>query len=336
MVGSSPASLKIYSFARICVPPPACTLAVVPKPVYNERLMVHEITRLFASVWLQFQQIGPFWASGLVAGSLVSVLLSQKIADKMTALASGSLWILPLSIAAFLGLVSPLCMYGTVPIIAALGKKGVPQHLLAAFMISSILLNPNIFFFTFALGVNVALVRLVLSFLSGILAGGIVLGLGKRLFPNQTLFALDRFEEPEAKQKKAFFFDLLKAFRITAPFLLFGITLAALFERYVPPDIIAGMFGARRGLGVLFATTVSIPLYICGGGTIPLIRAWMHAGMGTGDAMAFMLAGPTVKINNLSAVKMIFGGRHFLLYLAYNLGFAMLAGWTIEFILLMI
>jgi len=59
----------------------------------------------------------------------------------------------------------------------------------------------------------------------------------------------------------------------------------------------------------------------------------MHAGMGTGDAMAFMLAGPTVKINNLSAVKMIFGARHFFLYLAYNLMFAMLAGWAIEFIL---
>ena len=293
---------------------------------------MHEINMLLGSIWLQFQQIGPYWALGLVAGSLVSVFLSDKIAEKMIALASGSFWLLPLCIAALLGIVSPLCMYGTVPIIAALGKKGVPQHLLAAFMISSILLNPNIFFFTFALGMEVALMRLALSFLSGILAGGLVL----LLFRNKALFALERFAQTEGKKKRAFFFDLFKAFRITAPFLLFGITLAAWFERYVPPELVAGMFGTRRGLGVLFATTVSIPLYICGGGTIPLIRAWMHAGMGTGDAMAFMLAGPTVKINNLSAVKMIFGTRHFLLYLGYNLMFAMLAGWAIEFILLRI
>jgi len=293
---------------------------------------MHEINMLLGSIWLQFQQIGPYWALGLVAGSLVSVFLSDKIAEKMIALASGSFWLLPLCIAALLGIVSPLCMYGTVPIIAALGKKGVPQHLLAAFMISSILLNPNIFFFTFALGMEVALMRLALSFLSGILAGGLVL----LLFRNKALFALERFAQTEGKKKRAFFLDLFKAFRITAPFLLFGITLAAWFERYVPPELVAGMFGTRRGLGVLFATTVSIPLYICGGGTIPLIRAWMHAGMGTGDAMAFMLAGPTVKINNLSAVKMIFGTRHFLLYLGYNLMFAMLAGWAIEFILLRI
>ena len=290
---------------------------------------MHEITMLLGSVWLQFQQIGPYWALGLVAGSLVSVFLSDGIAEKMTRLASGSFWPIPLGIAAFLGLVSPLCMYGTVPIIAALGRKGVPQHLLAAFMISSILLNPNIMFFSLALGAGVAMTRLALSFFSGVLAGGLVL----LLFRNKALFAMERFAPREEKRKKAFFLDLFKAFRITAPYLLFGITLAAWFERYVPPDLVAGMFGERRGLGVLFATTVSIPLYVCGGGTIPLIRAWMQAGMGTGDAMAFMLAGPTVKINNVSAVKMIFGAKHFALYLAYNILFAMIAGWAIEFIL---
>ncbi|MCL2381370.1 MAG: permease [Treponema sp.] len=291
-------------------------------------MLTHEFIMLLGSILLQFQQIGPYWAAGLVAGSLVSVLLSGRIAEKMAALASGSFWPLPLCVATFLGILSPLCMYGTVPIIAALGKKGVPQHLLASFMISSILLNPNIFFFTFALGVDVTLMRLALSFLSGILAGGLVL----LFFRNRKVFAFERFASPEDKKKAPFFLDLFKAFRITAPYLLFGITLAAWFERYVPPDMVAGMFGARRGLGVLFATTVSIPLYVCGGGTIPLVRAWMHAGMGTGDAMAFLLAGPTVKINNLSAVKMIFGAKHFALYLAYNILFAMIAGWTIEFI----
>jgi len=290
---------------------------------------MHEITMLLSSIWLQFQQIGPYWIAGIVAGSLVSVFLSDRIAGKMTRLAAGSFWPVPICVASFLGLVSPLCMYGTVPIIAALGKKGVPQHLLAAFMISSILLNPNILFFTFALGTKLALVRLGLSFFSGVLAGGLVL----LFFRKRALFALERFAEPEGQRKKVFFRDLLKAFRITAPYLLFGITLAAWFERYVPPDLVAGMFGARHGLGVLFATTVSIPLYVCGGGTIPLIRAWMQAGMGAGDATAFMLAGPTVKINNLSAVKMLFGAKHFALYLAYNLVFAMIAGWAIEFIL---
>jgi len=290
---------------------------------------MYEVLVLLESIWFQFKQIAPYWASGLLAGSLVSVFLSNKITDKMAALATGKFWLLPLCAASVLGIVSPLCMYGTVPIIAALGKKGVPFHLLAAFMVSSILLNPNILLLSFALGVPLALARLALCFISGVLAGFLVY----LLFKNKELFKLERFASQEDKPKKMFFLDLLKAFRITTPYLLIGITLTALFDRYVPPDWVSAMFGARRGLGVLFATTLSIPLYACGGGTIPLINAWLHAGMGQGDAMAFMLAGPALKINNLSAVKMILGAKNFVIYILYSIVFAFLAGLLINGIL---
>ena len=293
---------------------------------------MYEITMLLTSIWFQFKQIAPYWASGLIAGSLVSVFLSDKITEKMTKLISGKYNLIHVCLASLLGIVSPLCMYGTVPIIAALGLKGVSQHLLVTFMVSSILLNPNIFFLSFALGTNIALIRFVLCFLSGILAGTLVY----LLFRNKKFFTFEHFAPKEDlpqqdctqtdKQKKRFFPNLFKAFRITAPYLLIGLTLTALFDRYVPPEWVATMFGSKRGLGVLFAATLSIPLYACGGGTIPLINAWMHAGMGAGDAMTFMLAGPAVKINNLSAVKMILGIKHFFIYLVYSLAFAILCG----------
>jgi uncharacterized membrane protein YraQ (UPF0718 family) len=90
-------------------------------------------------------------------------------------------------------------------------------------------------------------------------------------FKHRELFSFGKFDD--VKKKRKFLPDLLKAFRITAPYLLLGVTLTALGERYIPPEWIANMFGARRGLGVLFATTLSVPLNICGAGTIPLIRA---------------------------------------------------------------
>ncbi|MCL2764456.1 MAG: permease [Treponema sp.] len=296
--------------------------------------MFYEAGMILSGIWYQFRQIAPYWAVGLIAGSLVSVFLSNKITDKMTRLAGGKFWFMPLCISSFLGIVSPLCMYGTVPVIAALGrnganaKAGVPQHLLAAFMVSSILLNPNIMLLSFALGNGIALARLGLSFLCGVLAGALVC----LLFKNKTLFSFERFSEQQDKPKKNFLYDLFKAFRITSPYLLIGLTLTALFDRYVPPDWVSGMFGARRGLGVLFAASLSIPLYACGGGTIPLINAWLHAGMGTGDALVFMLAGPALKINNLSAVKMILGVKNFFIYMLYCLIFAMLSGLIINVI----
>ena len=287
---------------------------------------MYELTMILSGIWFQLRQIAPYWVAGLVVGSLVSVYLSEKIAAKMTGISSGRFRLLPVCAASFLGIASPLCMYGTVPVIAALGKKDVPQHLLATFMVSSVLMNPNLFLMSFALGAKLALARLILSFIGSVLAGVIVLA----LFKNRALFSFEKFTQLKSKAKKKLLPDLLKALRITAPYLIFGVTLTALCDRYIPSEWIARVFGARRGLGVLFATTLSIPLYACGGGTIPLIRMWMHAGMGAGDALAFMLAGPSTKINNLSAVKMILGAKHFLYYIAYCLLFAVLAGLAAE------
>ena len=287
---------------------------------------------ILSGIWLQFRQIGLYWVSGLVAGSVVSVFLSENIIAKMGKLGSAKVPLLPLFISSLLGIVSPLCMYGTVPIIAALGKKGLPHYLLTSFMVSSILLNPNIFLFTFALGSSLAIMRLLLSLFSGFLAGFLVL----LFFGKKEMFTFERFNNVKddiLNKRKTFFKDLLKALRITFPYLLIGITLSSLFERYVDPAFIAGFFGERQGLGVLFATTISIPLYVCGGGTIPLIRAWMHAGMSSGEVMAFMLSGPALKINNISAIKMILGTKNFLFYLIYCILFATLSGWIINLIL---
>ncbi|MCL2367072.1 MAG: permease [Oscillospiraceae bacterium] len=283
--------------------------------------MTHELYMLSQSVMVQFLELLPYWASGLIVGSLISVYCSERIAAKMTHLNSGKVGILSIGIASILGILSPICMYGTIPVIAALGRKKVPQQLLVAFMVSSVLLNPNLFLLSFALGVEIALSRLLLVFMCGSLAGVLVL----IFLQYKTLFDFARFVS-ESKEKKTFLRDLFKAFRVTTPYLLFGIILTALLYRYMPQEWIASMFGARRGLGVLFATSLSIPLYACGGGIIPLIRAWLLAGMGTGDALAFMIAGPATKITNLSAVKMILGAKHFFFYLAYCMIFAIVAG----------
>ena len=55
----------------------------------------------------------------------------------------GALGIIP---ASALGIASPLCMYGTIPIAASFAENGMEHDWLAAFMMSSILLNPQLIF----------------------------------------------------------------------------------------------------------------------------------------------------------------------------------------------
>jgi uncharacterized membrane protein YraQ (UPF0718 family) len=74
------------------------------------------------------------------------------------------------------------------------------------------------------------------------------------------------------------------------------------------------------------ASTIGVPLYVCGGGTIPILQGWLANGMSIGSAAAFMITGPATKITNLGALKIVMGLRRFLLYLTFVMLFSLLAG----------
>lgn len=105
-----------------------------------------------------------------------------------------------------------------------------------------------------------------------------------------------------------------------------GILLSALFQRYVPQDLMTDLFGGNEAFGVLMAVTIGVPLYACGGGTIPLLQFWLLDGMSMGSAGAFMITGPSTKITNLGALKIVLGLRHFLLYLAFVMVYSFVTG----------
>ena len=98
-----------------------------------------------------------------------------------------------------------------------------------------------------------------------------------------------------------------------------------------PRNKFAALFGeASEGFVVLMAATIGVPLYACGGGTIPLIREWLYSGMSMGSASTFMITGPATKITNLGALKMVLGMKRFLLYLAFVMAFSLTTGMIVN------
>ena len=49
-------------------------------------------------------------------------------------------------------------------------------------------------------------------------------------------------------------------------------------------------------LTVELAATIGVPLYMCGGGTIPLLQEWLWEGMSMGSTAAFMITGMVVNL----------------------------------------
>ena len=80
------------------------------------------------------------------------------------------------------------------------------------------------------------------------------------------------------------------------------------------------------------AATIGVPLYVCGGGTIPILRAWLAGGMSMGSATAFMITGPATKITNLGALKAVLGIKNFILYWLFVIVFSLVSGLLVNLI----
>jgi len=295
------------------------------------------LKREFIYLWyyfsIQFEQIVWYWVLGMLLGSLVSVFGKEKIHELFVKMRDTKMGVFGIIPASLLGIASPLCMYGTIPIAASFAEKGMAEEWIASFVMSSILLNPQLLFYSAALGVPALVIRFVCCFLCGVAAGLCV----RLFFRKEPFFRFTKFEQMANRDTDPnLFIRFLKNFarniKATGPYFLAGIILTALFQRYVPQEAFAGLFGRNRGFGVLMAAAIGVPLYVCGGGTIPLLREWMLSGMTLGSASAFMITGQAMKITNLGAVKIVLGIKHFLFFVLFTILFALFSGLLIDLV----
>ncbi len=290
-------------------------------------ILQRETVYLWYYFEIQLRQILPYWALGIVLGSVVSVFAKDHIHGVFRSIGNKKPGILGIPIASILGIASPLCMYGTIPVAASFSKSGMKDDWLAAFMMSSILLNPQLIVYSTALGSAALTIRIVSSFVCGIMAGLLV----RWFYQDRPFFNFTGFDEPKSHDTDP---DLLlrlvknigRNIRATGLWFLLGIVLSAVFQRYVPAEVVSGLFGENEGFGVLMAATIGVPLYACGGGTIPLLIQWLADGMSMGSAAAFMITGPSTKITNLGALKIVLGLKRFLLYLSFVMVFSLVTG----------
>ena len=292
--------------------------------------MMHILRREAIYLWyylsVQTEQILPYWALGILLGSFISVFGKGKIHHVFSRLGESKLGILGLLPASALGIASPLCMYGTIPLAASFSEQGMRDDYLAAFMMSSVLLNPQLIIYSAALGQTALIIRIVSCFICGIAAGLLVRIFYRRkpffLFHG---FAVGANRDTHPNPVIRFLKNVWRNLKATAPWCALGILLTALYQRYVPSEVSAKLFG-NGGFGVLMAATLGVPMYMCGGGTIPLLQEWLWNGMSMGSAAAFMITGPATKLTNLGALKSALGIKHFLLYWIFVILFAFATG----------
>lgn len=236
---------------------------------------------------------------------------------------------------AFLGVISPLCTYGTVPLVLMLLGKGFPLAPLVTFLIASSSLNPQLFFITIG-GINLemAFVRLGTVMLFSILAGLVTMHIPEksilaRTIPNRV--EENRINVLPAQSKTGFrksLHSMWKELKYIGFFILIGCIIGAVIEVYMPERQLAEMFGAKPLESILIAAILGVPAYVCGGGIIPVIGLLLSKGMNIGAVLTFLTVGQTIRITPLAALVSLVRVRYVIFFVISFIIYSLVIGFS--------
>ena len=107
--------------------------------------------------------------------------------------------------------------------------------------------------------------------------------------------------------------------------LLIGLVVAALIHVAVPDEFFLS-FGSQPLVQMLVILAISVPMYICSTGSIPVAATLMMKGLSPGAALVMLMAGPAVNLASILVVHKAMGSRFTWIYLMTIVGFAVLFG----------
>ena len=88
-------------------------------------IMRRELIYIWYYFDVQLRQIFWYWVLGILLGSCISVFLKDRIHGLLRTMSGSRMGIFGIIPASLLGIASPLCMYGTIPLAASLSRSGL-------------------------------------------------------------------------------------------------------------------------------------------------------------------------------------------------------------------
>lgn len=244
-------------------------------------------------------------------------------------------------LAVFLGIFSPLCACGVLPVVIPLAVSGVPLPPLLALLATSPLMSPDALTITWAgLGPALAWTKLASAAGMGFLVGGVTYLLEKRSHFSEDIVRIKPVFEEDGSLASAY--DIACANEISVPtmvvrqrdsrllfflerardtswfvgkFLLLAVALQVVLEMAVPMDAIRFIAGGSGISSLLWAAVLGAPLPAHQVPVVPITRGLLDLGMEPGAAATFLVAGPVTSIPALLVLWKIFEKRLFFLYL---------------------
>ncbi|MFR9603262.1 MAG: permease [Rikenellaceae bacterium] len=221
-------------------------------------------------------------------------------------------------LSALFGVPLPLCSCGVIPTAMSLKKEGASDGATVSFLIAtpqtgidSILATYGVF------GLPFAIIRPIVAFVVGLLGGTLVnrFSTEERRAATQKGQAVNTNSDSEPTTfwgaMKYGFVDMIQDL---GGWLAIGLVVAAAITAFVPSSIFE-LLNSYYLLNIFVVLLLSIPMYICSTGSIPIALSLLIKGISPGAALIFLMAGPATNVATLAVVRKVLGGRTTALYL---------------------
>ena len=120
--------------------------------------------------------------------------------------------------------------------------------------------------------------------------------------------------------------ETLHFMRLIVPWLLVGVFAAGIIKVVVPESAVVAYVGGNSLLANFTASFLGSLMYFATLTEVPVIRAFMDLGMGSGPVLALLLAGPALSLPNMLVIRSIMGTKKTLTYVALVVVMATISG----------
>ncbi len=276
---------------------------------------------ILKSVWFLLLEMSPYLLFGFfIAGVLNLIIPREKIYKHLSGNKIGSI-----VKASLFGVPLPLCSCGVIPVAAYLRKEGAGKGSTVSFLSSTPTTGVDSILATYSLlGPLFAIIRPVAAFFAGILSGSLTGILEKKqnegnIKPEGNSCNICNIEGPHShsfleKIKNVFQYGFIELIDDAGKWILIGVVAGGIIGFIIPGDFIE-QYLSNPLLAYPIMLLISIPMYICATGSIPIAAALIIKGMTPGAGLIFLIAGPATNTATLAFVSGKLGKRILFIYL---------------------
>ena len=238
--------------------------------------------------------------------------------------------------AALFGIPLPLCSCGVIPTAMSMRREGASKAATVSFLISTPQTGVDSIAATASLlGGGFAVLRPVVALITA-LFGGLLTGATDRgddtAAAAQASSCAARPTTFAGRCREALRYGFSEMIEDIGGHLLVGLVIAGAIAVFLPDGFFT-IFADRPLVNMLAVLLISVPMYICATGSVPIAAALMLKGLTPGAALVLLMAGPATNMAAIMVINKVLGRRTLLTYLAVIIGGAIGFGCVVDYLL---